>query len=89
MPRDEPPLKTAVQDAAERARIGNACDGRLERIVTTSEGQPTHIVVEDGGLDPDRREVPIGWVTEIDENVIMLDVPHDTFKAIALLEPDS
>lgn len=63
--------------------------GRLERIVTTSDGQPTHIVVEDGGLVPDRREVPIGWVVEIDENVIMLDVPRDTFEAIALLEPDS
>ena len=62
--------------------------GRLERIVTTSEGQPTHIVVEDGGLIPDRRAVPIEWVLDIDENVVMLDATRDSIEAIVPLDPD-
>ena len=62
--------------------------GRLARIVTTSQGQPTHIVVEGGGLIPDRRAVPIERVLDIDENVVMLDATRDTFEAIAPLDPD-
>lgn len=62
--------------------------GRLERIVTSAQGQPTHIVVEDGGLMPERRALPMEWVSEIAENAIALDVGRDAVEALTPLGPD-
>ncbi len=60
--------------------------GRLDRIVTTDQGQPSHIVVEDGGLLRHRRAIPIDRVQDIAENVIVLDTTHDEVDAIPVLD---
>jgi uncharacterized protein YrrD len=62
--------------------------GRLDRIVTDDQGQPSHIVVEDGGLLRHRRALSIDQVRDITENVIALDATRDEVDAIAPLTED-
>lgn len=62
--------------------------GQLERIVTDDTGLPTHIVVQEGALLPDRRAIPIDWVKEITEDSIVLDADRERIEAIAPLGPD-
>ncbi len=62
--------------------------GRLDRIVTTDQGQPSRIVVEDGGLLRHRRALSIDQVRDIAENVIVLDATRDEVEAIPPLDGD-
>jgi uncharacterized protein YrrD len=62
--------------------------GRLERIVASDRGEPTHIVVLDSGLRPDRRLVPIDWVVAITEEAIALRADRATVEAVPPLGPD-
>jgi len=79
---------TALEAGAQVFASDRQPVGRLERIVITSHGQPTLIVVEDGGLMPDRRAVPIESVLDIGEDVVVLDARRETIEAIAPLDPD-
>lgn len=61
--------------------------GRLDRIVTSEDGLPTHLVVQESGLLPDRRAIPIDWVKEITEETIALDADRQRIEAIEPLGP--
>ena len=80
---------TALEAGAPVFASDRQSVGRLERIVTTSQGQPTHIVVEDGGLMPDRRAVPIESVLDIGEDVVLLDLTREQVEAITPLGRDA
>jgi hypothetical protein len=80
---------TALEAGAPVFASDRQSVGRLERIVTTGQGQPTHIVVEDGGLMPDRRAVPIESVLDIGEDVVLLDLTREQVEAITPLDPDA
>jgi len=62
--------------------------GRLERIITTNDGLPTHLVVEADGLSADRRAIPIGWVKDITEDAIVLAATTRMVAAIVPLGAD-
>jgi uncharacterized protein YrrD len=62
--------------------------GRLERVVTSDSGQPSHIVVEEGGLMPERRPVPNELVSGVAEDRVALGTTRRRFEAIAPLGPD-
>jgi uncharacterized protein YrrD len=79
---------TALEAGAPVFATGHEAVGRLERIVTTGQGQPSHIVVEEGGLSPDRRTVPIEWVLGIAEDAVLLDATREMIETIAPLDPD-
>ena len=61
--------------------------GRLDRIVTSDQGQPTHVVVEAGRLMAERRALPMAWVAEIAEDAIALDVTREAVEAVLPLDP--
>ncbi len=56
--------------------------GRLERVVATDAGMPTHLVIEAMGLSRARRAVPISWVDHISEGVIQLGATARMIDAI-------
>jgi len=62
--------------------------GRLDRVITDDSGFPSYIVVNDGGLRPESRAVPIAWVEDIAENVILLAARSRMVRAIPPLGPD-
>ena len=62
--------------------------GRLERVVTSESGQPSHVVVEEGGLMPERRPVPNDLVSGVAEDRVALGTTRRRFEAIAPLGPD-
>jgi hypothetical protein len=62
--------------------------GRLERVVTTNEGLPTHFVIEAEGLSSDRRAVPVGWVEDISEEALGLAASASSIEAIRPLGAD-
>jgi uncharacterized protein YrrD len=86
--RNIPDRLTALEIGAPVLSSDHRDVGRLERVVTSAEGQPMHIVVEEGGLMPERRAIPMKWVTEIAENAVALDVTREMVEAIRPLEPD-
>ena len=62
--------------------------GRLERVVTTDDGLPTHFVIEAEGLSSDRRAVPVGWVEDISEEAVALVASASSVEAILPLDAD-
>jgi len=62
--------------------------GRLDRLITDDSGFPSYLVVSDGGLRPESRAVPIAWVEDIAENVILLAARGRMVRAIPPLGPD-
>ncbi|MEX1343099.1 MAG: PRC-barrel domain-containing protein, partial [Candidatus Limnocylindrales bacterium] len=78
--RNIPDRLTAVEADATVLDVDGNEVGRLERVITTQEGQPTHIVVGERGLMPDRRVLPIAWVAEITESAIALDASREVIE---------
>ena len=62
--------------------------GRVERVVTTDDGLPTHFVIEAEGLSSERRAVPIGWVEDISEEAVALAATARMVEAIPSLGAD-
>ena len=62
--------------------------GRLERVVTSDSGQLSHIVVEEGGLMPERRPVSSDLVRGVAEDRVALGTTRRRFEAIVPLGPD-
>ncbi|MEA2025109.1 MAG: PRC-barrel domain-containing protein [Chloroflexota bacterium] len=60
--------------------------GRLEQVLMTDTGVPTHIVIEKGGLISERRAVPMNWIEDIAENAMRLGVNEHTVESIEPLE---
>lgn len=86
--RNIPDRLTAMEAGATVFASGGRAVGRLERIVTSEEGQPTHVVIEDGGIMPEHRVLPMSWVKEITEEAITLDATRETVEAIPPRDPD-
>lgn len=63
--------------------------GRLDGVVSSEQGLPTHVVVESGGLMSDRRELPIEWVRDIGETAISLEATREAVEAVAPLSDES
>jgi hypothetical protein len=87
MERNIPERLTALEGGAAVIASDNEDVGRLERVVTTDTGLPTHIVIVKGVLPPERRAVPINWVDEIAEREIALGATRRMVEAIVPLGP--
>jgi sporulation protein YlmC with PRC-barrel domain len=86
--RNIPDRLTTVDAGAVVLAADDQEVGRLERILTSEEGQPTHIVIEDRGLSPDLRALPIAWVADITERSISLAATREDVEAVPPSDPN-
>ena len=82
--RNIPDRLTALQAGVPVFSSDRQVVGRLDRVITTNDGHPTHFVIEAEGLSSDRLAVPIGWVDDITEEAVALAA---TARAIEALLP--
>ena len=86
--RNIPDRLTALQPGVRVFASDHEVVGRLERVVTTDDGLPTHFVIEAEGLSSERRAVPIGWVEDISEEAVALAATARMVEAIPPLGAD-
>ena len=86
--RNIPDRLTALQAGVPVFSSDRQVMGRLDRVITTNDGHPTHFVIEAEGLSSDRRAVPIGWVDDISEEAVSLAATARAIEALMPLDPD-
>jgi len=79
---------TALEPGVRVFASDHEAVGRLDRVVTTDDGLPTHFVIEAEGLLSERRAVPIGWVEDISEEAVALAATAHMIEAIPPLGAD-
>lgn len=83
--RNVPDRLLAVQTGSSVIVEGDSV-GAFDRLITTSEGLATHLVVR-SSLDGLLRAVPIGWVESLSEHEIRVGCTTWMFDRIDVLEP--
>ncbi|MBX3011480.1 MAG: PRC-barrel domain-containing protein [Caldilineaceae bacterium] len=56
--------------------------GTVKRIVTTDEGQVTHLLISEGWIFKEQRLVPIAWVNTVTDEEVTLHVNTDILKRL-------
>lgn len=86
--RNIPDRLTALETGVSVLASDHHEVGRLDGIVTSDGGVPSHLVVVSGGLIHTRRELPIEWVADITETAIVLEATRGNVEAVAPLDAD-